>query len=151
MTVPSDAPASLSLMVKRTVQGAPEAVFRAWTETDQLRQWWGPAGVTCTECQVDLRVGGNLRIANQLPDGSTIWIVGEFLRIEAPNLLEFTWRSGLSASANAGRAEKVLVKFLAINDRTEISIVHSRIAEKSVQQSHEMGWIGCLDGLESYL
>ena len=32
---------------------APESVFRAWTEVEPLKRWWGPAGITCTDAEVD--------------------------------------------------------------------------------------------------
>src|SRR5207237_939053 len=37
-------------------------------------------------------VGGGYRIANQRPDGSLIWIAGEFLVVEPPHRLVFTWQ-----------------------------------------------------------
>lgn len=42
---------------------APRAVvFRAWTDAGQLAQWWGPKGFTNPVCEIDVRVGGAIRI-----------------------------------------------------------------------------------------
>lgn len=145
------AAASLSLLVRRTVRGKPEAVFKAWTEPEQVMRWWGPANVHCAECTIELRVGGGYRIANRLPDDSVIWITGEFLRVEPPHLIEYTWRRGLETAADSERNERVTVRFAARADRTEVTVAHSRIADQTDYDSHDYGWRGCLDGLADYL
>lgn len=50
------------LHLERTYPAPVDAVWRAWTEEDQLRSWWGPEKTTVAECEVDLRVGGRLYI-----------------------------------------------------------------------------------------
>ena len=82
MSKSDDAGALLSLAVRRVVRAAPERVFDAWTRPEELRRWWGPNGLVCTEAHVDLRVGGRYRIANLFPDGNVLWICGEFEVIE---------------------------------------------------------------------
>ena len=142
---PADSAPLLSLLVRRVVRGAPADVFRAWTEPDQIRAWWGPAGVTCQDCAVDLRVGGAYRIANRMPDNSVLWISGEFLRIEPPDLIEYTWHRG--DRLPTGSTERVTVRFVAREEGTEVVVVHSRIATPADYTSHDLGWRGCLDGL----
>jgi uncharacterized protein YndB with AHSA1/START domain len=146
-----DASSSLSLLVRRTVRGTPEAVFKAWTEPEQVRQWWGPENVHCPECMIELRVGGAYRIANQLPDDSIIWITGEFLRVEPPHLIEYTWRRGLDSAGTLDSDERVTVRFSAQSDLTEVTVAHTRIADQTAYDSHEFGWTGCLDGFAEFL
>ncbi|HSJ28439.1 MAG TPA: SRPBCC domain-containing protein, partial [Acidimicrobiia bacterium] len=38
------------------------AVWEAWTEAERLRQWWGPEKTSVAECEIDLRVGGRIRV-----------------------------------------------------------------------------------------
>jgi uncharacterized protein YndB with AHSA1/START domain len=71
----------LALVVHRTIRAPVERVFAAWTTPEQLRRWWGPKSVVCSEAEVDLRIGGAFRIANQFPDGNVVWISGEFEQI----------------------------------------------------------------------
>ena len=35
-----------------------ELVWRAWTDPERLRRWWGPRGFTAPVATTDLRVGG---------------------------------------------------------------------------------------------
>ena len=49
---------------------APRAVvFRAWTDPVQLAQWWAPKGFTNPVCEIDVRIGGALRIRMASPRG----------------------------------------------------------------------------------
>ena len=92
------------------------------------------------------RVGGRYRITNLLPDGATIAIEGEFRSIERPHKLVYTWRM----DDGTKETSLVTVRFEPNGDETEIVIVHEQIPNDEVRVSHEKGWVGCLDGLESY-
>ena len=35
-----------------------EIVYRAWSEPEHLKNWWGPAGFTNTFNEFDFKVGG---------------------------------------------------------------------------------------------
>jgi uncharacterized protein YndB with AHSA1/START domain len=138
------------LIVQLTIDATAERLFDAWTTPAQLVEWWGPAGVKCTAAEVDLRAGGRYRIANLLPDGNTLWIVGEFERIERPNLLVYSWRLEPAPGAG-GASERVTVRFLPQGDMTEVVVTHERIATPAMKAQHKQGWVGCLAGLKHYL
>lgn len=142
--------AGLSVLIRRLVRGTPEQVFEAWTDPEQVKSWWGPAHVSCPECSIDLRVGGGYKIANLLPDGSIIWIVGRFLRVERPELLSYSWQSGSAPEVDGQALERVTVRFVLRGDKTEVIVEHSRIADEQTQRNHTHGWSGCLDGIEAY-
>ena len=135
------------LIVRKTIQAPPERLFQAWTESAQLREWWGPEGVTCVGAEVDLRVGGRYRIGNQLPDGKILWIGGEFEVIEPPRLLTYTWQ----VEGAPGGAKRVTVRFEPRRDVTEVIVTHERIPSETLREQHQLGWYGCLDGLAEYL
>lgn len=135
------------LVVRRTIRADPERVFDAWTRPEHLKKWWGPKSVECIDAQVDLRVGGTYRIANQFPDGKVLWINGEFEAIDRPHRLVYTWRIG----SEEGAAERVTVTFQAQGQATEVMVVHECIPTVAKRDTHERGWLGCLDGLVEYL
>jgi len=131
--------------VRRLVPASPEQVFSFWTDAEHLKKWWGPPGVTCINAEVDLRVGGRYRIANLIPDGSIISIHGVFELIDRPTKLVYTWLIG-----DAGPEERVTVTFLAVPGGTEVVVFHENAPTEATMQSHQRGWVGCLDGLEEY-
>jgi uncharacterized protein YndB with AHSA1/START domain len=134
------------LIVRKSIRASPERVFDAWTQPEHLKLWWGPKSVECIDAEVDLRVGGRYRIANQFPDGKILWISGEFETIERPHRLVYTWRVGSEAAA-----ERVTVTFEERAKKTEVIVMHERIPTQAMRDMHEQGWVGCLDGLVDYL
>ncbi len=134
------------LELRKTIRASPARVFEAWTQPAQLKQWWGPEGVTCTEAEADLRVGGRYRIANRFPDGKVLWIAGEFEQIAPPHMLVYSWR----LESEARPPERVTVRFEARADATEVIVVHELIPTAAIRDMHEQGWRGCLDGLQEH-
>jgi uncharacterized protein YndB with AHSA1/START domain len=135
------------LLVRRLIRASAERIFDVWTQPEHLKLWWGPNSVECVDAEVDLRVGGRYRIANQFPDGKILWISGEFEAIERPDRLVYTWRVGNEQAA----AERVTVTFEARGEDTEVTVAHERIPTQVMRDMHEQGWVGCLDGLINYL
>ncbi len=138
----------LRLVVRRRILATPERLFDAWTDPQQLLRWWGPGSVECVGAEVDLRVSGRYRIGNRFPDGRVAWISGEFLSIDRPRELVYTWR--LDAPAESG-SERVSVRFEARDGATDVIVTHERVRDDAARRGHEQGWIGCLDGLAAYL
>lgn len=131
------------LVVRRSIRAGPERIFDAWTDRVLLASWWGPEGVTCVGAEIDARVGGTYRIDNQMPDGSRIVIRGEYLEVDRPWRLRFTWTTG-------GPAEEVEVVLRPVSPEvTEVIVSHSRISSAVARKGHESGWIACLRGLDN--
>jgi uncharacterized protein YndB with AHSA1/START domain len=137
----------ITLVVRRRVHAAVARVFAAWTRPEQLRRWWGPAGVKCVAAEVDLRVGGAYRIGNQFADGRVLWIVGQFERIERPHRLVYSWR----LEGEETPQERVSVTFKSRGADTEVVVRHQRIVTPARRRQHQAGWRECLAGLAEYL
>jgi uncharacterized protein YndB with AHSA1/START domain len=88
----SDASGPLVLELRWTLGTSPQRIFRALTDPAELPTWWGPSGFTTPEIRIDLRVGGGYRFGMQPPDGDLFHLVGEFLEIDAPHRLAYTFR-----------------------------------------------------------
>lgn len=65
-------------------------VWQAWTDPKMLARWFGPRGFTSTVPELDLRVGGALRIVMHGPDGNDYPMKGVFLEVVAPERLVFS-------------------------------------------------------------
>lgn len=46
------------LTLERVFNAPPELVFKAFSEAEHLKHWWGPRGWTLTVCNIDFRPGG---------------------------------------------------------------------------------------------
>lgn len=129
-----------TLEVRRRLRAPVSDVFRWWTDPDLLQEWMSPVGTV--EAQVDLRVGGAFRIVMR-GEGTVIEHVGEYVVIEPPRRLVFTWASRFTG------AEPSLVTVVLEPDgdaATQLRLVHSRLPA-GVEDSHRSGWGAMLDRL----
>jgi uncharacterized protein YndB with AHSA1/START domain len=57
------------IRITRIYDAPVQAVWDAWTDPEQVAQWWGPRGFTLTTHSKDLRPGGNWHYTMHGPDG----------------------------------------------------------------------------------
>jgi uncharacterized protein YndB with AHSA1/START domain len=59
-TVKSNAAPSAcrEFVITRTFDAPRDLVWRAFTEAEHLKHWWGPKGFKMLSCKLDLRPGG---------------------------------------------------------------------------------------------
>ncbi len=132
----------MAIEVRRHLPAAVDEVFAWWTEAVRLRQWMTPFGTV--EAEVDLRIGGALRIV--MTEGETrIEHTGEYLEIVRPSRLVFTWRSPYT-----GPDPSLVTVELDPDGEggTLLRLVHSRLRGE-VGASHRDGWGKMLDRLAS--
>src|SRR4029079_676813 len=61
---------SNSINIIRIYDAPVEAVWDAWTDPEQVAQWWGPRGFTLTTHSKDLRAGGHCTCTRRGADGT---------------------------------------------------------------------------------
>lgn len=59
----------LDLVLEREVDVPPERVWAAWTQPEQLKQWFAPKPFTTPRCELDVRPGGIFHVVMSTPDG----------------------------------------------------------------------------------
>ena len=134
-----------SLRLSRTIQADLETVFEAWTKPEHLNQWSAPEGMA-VEAEVDLRVGGRYRIRMKSPDGETFNAVGEYLEIDRPNRLVYTW--GWEETGNNDYETRVTVEFFDREGGTEVVLTHELFPDAELAAKHNEGWTSCLNRLD---
>jgi uncharacterized protein YndB with AHSA1/START domain len=133
----SDAPA---IEIHRRLPASIDEVFRWWTDPDLLQEWMTPVGTV--EADVDLRVGGRLRIV-MTDEGRVIEHIGQYLEIDPPRRLVFTWVSTYTGSVPS----LVTVELSAVgDDLTDLRLVHARLPDSSARW-HRGGWDAMFDRL----
>jgi uncharacterized protein YndB with AHSA1/START domain len=58
------------LIIERIFDVPRESVWKAWTDPDLIKKWWGPEGFSAPSIKVDLKIGGKYIFAMQGPKGS---------------------------------------------------------------------------------
>ena len=69
----SDTVASKPFVISRVFDAPRDLVWKAFTEPERMKQWWGPKGVKVVASKMDLRPGGIYHYGMQVPDGSVMW------------------------------------------------------------------------------
>ena len=131
-----------TLVVRRVIPVPRERVFQAWLDPTSLAQWMHPGGSTDATAEVDPRVGGKFRIV-MIEGPKRYEHTGEYLAIDPPKRLEFTWIS----DATDHRPTVVTIEFLERDRGTELVLTHRRLPPKQVE-SHRRGWSDILQLLE---
>jgi uncharacterized protein YndB with AHSA1/START domain len=82
-----------TLIVKRILDMPVELVWKAWTEPEHVKKWWGPKFYTSPSCSIDLRVGGKYIFCMLAPKemgGQESFTSGTYTKIVPMERLEFT-------------------------------------------------------------
>ena len=58
-----------TLVTTRVFDAPPERVYKAWTDPKQLARWFPPEGFSAPVCELDVRVGGAMRLDMKGPEG----------------------------------------------------------------------------------
>jgi len=77
------------LVMSRIFSVPRENVWKAWTEPDRAKEWWGPKYFTAV-ILIDLRVGGKYVNCMRSPDGIDYWGTGVYKEISPPGRLVLT-------------------------------------------------------------
>ena len=61
---------SKTIKITRILNAPREAVWKAWTEPELMKKWWGPKDFTAPHIKNDLKVGGKYHYCMRGPAGS---------------------------------------------------------------------------------
>jgi uncharacterized protein YndB with AHSA1/START domain len=81
------------LVVTRILDAPIELVWKAWTDPEYVKRWWGPRDYTSPECRSDFREGGSYVFCMRAPaeqGGQDSYTAGVYKKIVPMQLLEFT-------------------------------------------------------------
>ena len=134
--------------IERTFAATAEEVFDAWTDPEVMRRWFhcGPDWDT-PRAEVDLRVGGTVRVVMRLPDGREAGAQGEYTVIDRPHRLVMTW----TFDDSPGNQQLIDLSFSEADGSTRVVMVNSEISTRQRRDAQDKGWQGCLDQLERAL
>jgi uncharacterized protein YndB with AHSA1/START domain len=136
-----------SLVISRTYPAPVERVFKAWTDANQLGQWFAPSDDYTTKATVDLRVGHEYRISIAHKGGNVHNVLGTYRVIDPPRKLVYTWRWEGGPETDT----LVTVDFTPRGDSTEVTITHDQFLDVETRNKHNEGWSGCFNRLERFL
>lgn len=159
----NDQPAPpVSVSIERTLDSPVEVVWKAWTDPDHFRAWYGPTSARIPVADLDARVGGRRLVCMEMetPSGPMrMWFVGEHLEFTENRRLVYSEsmsdeEGNVRSPADAGMPEgaptttEVVVEFEDLGGRTRLVMTHLGVPAGS---PGETGWTMALDKLASHL
>ncbi|PBQ31095.1 polyketide cyclase [Sphingobacteriaceae bacterium] len=78
------------LVITRTINGPRDLIFKAFTEAEHLKHWWGPVGFELKVITLDVREGGTFHYSMKDAKGQETFGLFKYKKINAPESIEFT-------------------------------------------------------------
>ena len=148
-------PSEYDVTIDRTFEAPRERVWEAWTDPDQVAQWWGPEGFTVPRCELEVRPGGRYHIDMEAPDGTVYPDAGEYLDVDESERLVMVSRVFEDEDGIPQLETRSTVTFEADGDRThltlEAEVVSATPDVEDALGGMEMGWSQSFEKLEEFL
>jgi uncharacterized protein YndB with AHSA1/START domain len=155
-------------VISRVLDAPRDRVWKAWTEAEHLKHWWGPKGFTVTSLKIDLRPGGTMLYCLRMPDGKEMW--GKFAYREIVKPERLVWINSFSdkdggttvhpMSPNWPREMHTQVSFEDLGAKTKVTVQwtpvdgSTEIERKTFEEgrgSMNQGWSGTFEQLAVHL
>ncbi|MGO8919971.1 MAG: SRPBCC family protein [Stellaceae bacterium] len=153
MKASSDLAGVAMLKLTRRFRAPRERVFRAFTEAERLKRWWGPKGSVLSKVEIDLRPGGAYRFemaaGAQAQTGAVRRVSGTFRDIRPFERLAYTWI--WEQGDWAGIETLVTLEFRETEGETELVLTHEALPDAPAAEAHRGGWNSALDRLDDTL
>lgn len=125
-----------------------DQLYDAWTNPEQLKQWWKPMGSTLKEVTNDLKEGGTVRY---IFDSDKLVISGQYLEVKEKEKLIYTWNWELPDDAVRNADYKLTINFTSKGNGSEINVLQENFQNEETMLPHKEGWDKGLSDLEQFL
>lgn len=142
------------ILIEGLFRATPERVFRAFTEPEEVSCWFVPRSGGLVSAEIDLRVGGRWCFVIERSAEKQVHFEGEYLAIEAPGRLEFSWRhvqEFADGTREATDTSRVRVTFTRAGNATQVRLRHEAIRTEDARRGVGSGWTRCLGYLVDFV
>jgi uncharacterized protein YndB with AHSA1/START domain len=147
-----------ALTITRIFDAPRELAWKAWTEPEQIKKWWGPQYFTAPFIKNDLRAGGTYLYSMRDRDGKDYWSTGVYREIVPMEKLVMTdsfadEKGNVVPASHYGLAGEfplellVTVTFEAIGNKTKLILRHEGLPQGQMKDLTGAGWSGSFDKL----
>lgn len=136
-----------SLTLKRHLKAPPEKVYAAWTRTENLMRWFGPAGGEMKTATADAKPGGKFSAGFVTPDGERHDVSGVYREVVPNQKLVFTW----AWRTTPERESLVTLTFKPDGEGTMFTLLHEQFFDEAARDGHLRGWTGTMDKLAQFV
>jgi uncharacterized protein YndB with AHSA1/START domain len=158
----SNAVTANELVITRIFCAPGDLIWRAWTDPEHLKKWWGPKNFSTPVSKIDFRVGGRYLHCMRSPEGQEFWSTGTYKEIVPRERIVCT-DSFADAEGNVVPAThygisadfpmelEVTVMFEEQDGQTKMTLRHIGIPEGEMKDQTGAGWNESFDKLAQSL
>ena len=151
MTTAATPSSDRELVLTRLIDAPREAVFRAWTDPELLKQWFAPRPYTTPVAELDVRPGGASLVVMRSPEGREMPNRGVYLEVVENERLVFTDAYTQAWEPSQKPFMTVVLTFEDEGGKTRYTarVRHWTAADREAHEAmgfHE-GWGRCADQL----
>ena len=123
-----------TVTLDRTYSASPQQIWKAWTDPEILSRWHGcAADQLWTVHEWNVEVGGTLQVSMEM-DGTPFVVDGEFLAVDEPRLLRYTFGSDAT----------ITVTIDPLATATRVTVVHDGLPDRETGAIVTDGWTNSL-------
>ena len=153
---------SARVLITRIFNAPRELVWKAWTDPQHFKRWWGPKDFTCPFCEMDVRVGGKYLNCMRSPEGKEYWGTGVFREIVPMERLVFTdsfadENGNVVPGTHYGMSPDFPLEMVVIvtledqGGKTKMTLEHIGILSGADKEGTQQGWSESFDKLAESL
>ena len=139
----------LILEITKTIQAPVPLVYKAWTQAEPMRKWFGCEQCNGVEVWQDFRVGGDFEVHMHLEDGNRVTVTGTYTEIQPEHKIVYTWTS--DAPESPAPDTVVTVCFEPVDGGTRLSLTQVDFKEARGASGHAQGWDFAMKNLKEIL
>lgn len=150
------------LVITRIFDAPRQKVWKAWTDPDELRKWWGPKDFSAPHIRNDLRVGGKYVFCMRSPEGKDYWSTGVYRELVPPKRIvctdSFADENGnVVPATHYGMSPDIPLEMLVTvtleerEGKTKLTLRHVGIPSGAHHEGAQAGWNESFDKLAKAL
>lgn len=158
-----NSPAAENELVITRIFAAPRGrLWKAWSDPERMKLWWGPKGFTSPFSRIDFRVGGVYLNCMRSPEGKDYWSTGAYREIVEPDRIVCTdcfadEKGNVVPATHYGMSPDfplemlVTVTFEEQEGKTKLTLRHAGIPPGADREGARQGWSESFDKLAEIL
>jgi len=163
MTTHTDSATAVQLKtitIKRKMDLTVDQVWKAWSNPETFKQWWGPREYSCPYCSIDFSIGGKYLAAMRNKEGKDIWSTGTYREIVPQQKIVYTdsFADSEGRVVDSGYYDMpgmplqllVTVTVERSGDKTNMTLKHEGIPEEMYEDCIK-GWQSSFDKMEEIM
>jgi uncharacterized protein YndB with AHSA1/START domain len=151
------------IVITRMFNAPRKLVWKAWTDPELFKKWWGPKDFSCTVARMDFRVGGKYLYNMLSADGQQYWSTGTYIEIIPLEKIAMTDNFG-DEKGNVVSAKDmgmpgdnwpetffITLTFEEIDGKTRLTLKHAGVPDGEMNEMTNAGWNQSFDKLGASL